>query len=90
MQARTQSTIFSGAICPRMRLAAACAASGVYACTSVALEEFVEGHEGFLDTITINGHVSHEFASHYFPNVLEAMRTRWSAASADFSASSMD
>jgi formate-dependent phosphoribosylglycinamide formyltransferase (GAR transformylase) len=44
---------------------------------SVAIEEFVEGHEGFLDTITINGHVSHEFASHYFPNVLEAMRTRW-------------
>jgi biotin carboxylase len=59
------------------QLAAACAASGVDAGTSVALEEFVEGHEGFLDTITINGHVSHEFASHYFPNVLEAMRTRW-------------
>jgi hypothetical protein len=37
----------------------------------------VEGHEGFLDTITVNGHVAHEFASHYFPNVLEAMRTRW-------------
>ncbi len=59
------------------QLAAACAASGVDAGSSLALEEFVEGHEGFLDTITINGHVTHEFASHYFPNVLEAMRTRW-------------
>ena len=40
------------------QLAAACAASGVDAGTSVALEEFVEGHEGFLDTITIDGHVT--------------------------------
>ena len=59
------------------QLAAACAASGVDGGVSVALEEFVEGHEGFLDTLTIDGHVVHEFASHYFPNVLEAMRTRW-------------
>lgn len=42
-----------------------------------ALEEFVEGHEGFYDTLTIGGEVVHEYASHYFPNVLEAMRTRW-------------
>lgn len=44
---------------------------------SVAVEEFIEGHEGFYDTICINGVVGHEFISHYYPNVLEAMRTRW-------------
>ena len=44
---------------------------------SVAIEEFIEGHEGFYDTLTINGQVAHEFISHYYPNVLEAMRTRW-------------
>jgi len=59
------------------QLRAACRASGVADGVSVALEEFVEGHEGFFDTITIHGRVVHEFASHYFPNVLEAMRTRW-------------
>lgn len=59
------------------QLKAACAESGVDAGISLALEEFVEGHEGFYDTITIDGHVTQEFASHYFPNVLEAMRTRW-------------
>ncbi|HEX7878058.1 MAG TPA: ATPase [Candidatus Eisenbacteria bacterium] len=42
-----------------------------------AIEEFIEGHEGFYDTITINGQVVHEFVSHYYPNVLEAMRNRW-------------
>ena len=44
---------------------------------SVAVEEFVEGHEAFYDTISIDGQVAHEFISHYYPNVLEAMRTRW-------------
>ena len=44
---------------------------------SVAIEEYIEGHEGFYDTITINGRVVHDFVSHYYPNVLEAMRTRW-------------
>lgn len=44
---------------------------------SVAVEEFVEGHEGFWDTISIGGEVAHEFISHYYPGVLEAMRTRW-------------
>jgi formate-dependent phosphoribosylglycinamide formyltransferase (GAR transformylase) len=43
---------------------------------SVALEEFIEGHEGFYDTMSIIGvPVLHEFVSHYYPNVLEAMRT---------------
>ncbi len=43
----------------------------------IAVEEFVEGHEGFYDTISIGGRVAHEFVCHYYPNVLEAMRTRW-------------
>ena len=43
----------------------------------MAVEEFIEGHEGFYDTITIGGSVVHEFVSHYYPNVLEAMRARW-------------
>jgi len=44
---------------------------------SIAVEEFVEGHEGFYDTLSIDGRVVHDFVSHYYPNVLEAMRTRW-------------
>jgi formate-dependent phosphoribosylglycinamide formyltransferase (GAR transformylase) len=44
---------------------------------SIAVEEFVEGHEGFYDTITTGGQVAMDFVSHYYPNVLEAMRTRW-------------
>ena len=44
---------------------------------SIAVEEFVEGHEGFYDTIAVNGQVAMDFVSHYYPNVLEAMRTRW-------------
>ncbi len=44
---------------------------------SIAIEEFIEGHEGFYDTVTVNGQVALDFVSHYFPNVLEAMRTRW-------------
>ena len=43
----------------------------------VAVEEFITGHEAFYDTITIGGSVAHEFITHYYPNVLEAMRTRW-------------
>ncbi|MEM9596967.1 MAG: ATPase, partial [Acidobacteriota bacterium] len=44
---------------------------------SVAVEEFIEGHEGFYDTIAIGGEVAHEFVTHYYPGVLEAMRNRW-------------
>lgn len=44
---------------------------------SVAVEEFIEGHEGFYDTLTLEGQVVHDFISHYDPNVLHAMRTRW-------------
>jgi hypothetical protein len=42
-----------------------------------AIEEFQQGHEGFYDTLTVGGHVACDFVSHYYPNVLEAMRTRW-------------
>jgi carbamoylphosphate synthase large subunit len=44
---------------------------------SIAVEEFVEGHEGFYDTIAIDGRVAHDWVTHYYPNVLEAMRHRW-------------
>jgi hypothetical protein len=44
---------------------------------SLAVEEFVDGHEGFYDTLAIGGRVAHDFVTHYYPNVLEAMRKRW-------------
>lgn len=44
---------------------------------SAAIEEFNEGHEGFYDTLSVGGTVVLDFVSHYYPNVLEAMRTRW-------------
>ncbi len=48
--------------------------------TSIAVEEFIEGHEGFYDTISVNGNATLDFASHYYPGVLEAMRHRWISA----------
>jgi hypothetical protein len=42
----------------------------------ITIEEFYAGHEGFYDTLTVNGRVVFEAVSHYYPNVLEAMRTR--------------
>ena len=51
--------------------------SGVDKGADVALEEFVEGHEGFYDTLVVNNRICHSFISHYYPNVLEGMRTRW-------------
>ena len=50
---------------------------GASGASDIAVEEFVEGHEGFYDTISIDGHPSYDFMSHYYPNVLEAMRERW-------------
>lgn len=50
---------------------------GVGRGASVAVEEFIEGHEGFFDTISIGGEISQHFITHYYPGVLEAMRTRW-------------
>lgn len=52
-------------------------ATGVDKGMSAAVEEFVEGHEGFYDTLCVDGHVVHDFISHYYPTVLEAMRARW-------------
>ncbi|MGK5643656.1 hypothetical protein ACSNOK_36470, partial [Streptomyces sp. URMC 126] len=46
-------------------------ATGVARGAPAAIEEFIEGHEGFYDTLTINGRVVHDFISHYYPNVLE-------------------
>ncbi len=51
--------------------------SGLAGGQAVAIEEFIEGHEGFIDTVSIDGEVGHEFITHYYPNVLEAMRERW-------------
>ena len=56
-------------------MAAALEAMGGYG--SIAVEEFIEGHEGFYDTVAVEGQTALDFASHYFPGVLEAMRTRW-------------
>lgn len=39
-------------------------------------EDFIDGHEGFYDTLTVGGHVVFEAISHYYPNVLTAMRSR--------------
>ena len=50
---------------------------GATGATDIAVEEFVEGHEGFYDTISVDGHPAYDFVSHYYPNVLEAMRERW-------------
>jgi len=57
-------------------LETAAATMGVGRGQSIAVEEFVEGHEGFYDTITIGGKVEHEFISHYYPNVLPALADR--------------
>lgn len=43
---------------------------------SVAVEEFVEGHEGFYDTLAVEGVPVHEYISHYYPNVLVALADR--------------
>ncbi|MFK7742060.1 MAG: acetyl-CoA carboxylase biotin carboxylase subunit family protein [Planctomycetota bacterium] len=43
----------------------------------VALEEFIEGHEGFFDTLCGSDGIQHEFASHYYPGCLEATQNRW-------------
>ena len=51
--------------------------SGLAQGASVAIEEFIEGHEAFYDTLCIDGKPVHDFACHYYPGVLEAMRTRW-------------
>jgi hypothetical protein len=51
--------------------------TGIARGAPAAIEEFIVGHEGFYDTLTVNGRVAHDFVSHYYPNVLDAMRNRW-------------
>lgn len=58
-------------------LRAACESLKVAQGRAVAIEEYLEGHEGFYDTLSVAGKPVIDFACHYFPNVLEAMRTRW-------------
>jgi formate-dependent phosphoribosylglycinamide formyltransferase (GAR transformylase) len=53
------------------------ASFGAQGVDSIAVEEFVEGHEGFYDTLSVDGAAAADFVCHYYPNVLEAMRTRW-------------
>lgn len=40
------------------------------------MEQFMEGHEAFYDTLSVDGVPVYEFVSHYFPGVLHAMRDR--------------
>jgi formate-dependent phosphoribosylglycinamide formyltransferase (GAR transformylase) len=61
----------------RPELEAAIRSCGLDRGAPAAIEEFIDGHEGFYDTLSIEGSVQHDFLSHYYPNVLEAMRTRW-------------
>ncbi len=61
----------------REQLDAALSMFGGKGVTSIAVEEYVEGHEGFYDTLAVDGNAELDFVSHYYPNVLEAMRTRW-------------
>ncbi|MFO1055287.1 MAG: ATP-grasp domain-containing protein [Planctomycetota bacterium] len=42
----------------------------------VAVEEFIEGHEGFFDTIVDGQGVRMDFAAHYYPGCLEAAQDR--------------
>ncbi len=42
-----------------------------------AIESFIEGHEGFYDTLVVGGKVMFEAVCHYYPNVLEGMRNAW-------------
>ena len=46
---------------------------------SIAIEEFVEGHEGFYDTLAVDGAPRLDFVSHYYPSVLEALTDRRAA-----------
>jgi formate-dependent phosphoribosylglycinamide formyltransferase (GAR transformylase) len=57
-------------------LEAAITQSGFEHGASLTMEEFLTGHEGFYDTLTVGGEVLFEGVCHYFPNVLEAMRDR--------------
>jgi hypothetical protein len=57
-------------------LRAALAAAGIgQGGASIAIEQFIQaGHEGFYDTLLVDGEPVFEAISHYYPVVLEAMR----------------
>jgi carbamoylphosphate synthase large subunit len=57
-------------------LQAAITESGMSPRNPMIMEEFITGHEGFWDTLTVGGRVVYEQICHYYPNVLTAMRTR--------------
>ena len=40
------------------------------------VEEFIVGHEGFLDAVVVDGAVVHDFVGHYYPTCLEALQDR--------------
>ena len=42
----------------------------------IVVEEFIEGHEGFYDTITAGGVIAHRFVGHYHPTCLESLSAR--------------
>jgi phosphoribosylaminoimidazole carboxylase (NCAIR synthetase) len=43
----------------------------------LAAEEFIDGHEGFFDTIVGAAGIHHDFAAHYYPGCLDANQHRW-------------
>lgn len=58
------------------QLERAIAESGLERGGFCSMEQYLLGHEGFFDTLTVNGQVLFEGICHYYPNVLEAMRNR--------------
>lgn len=49
---------------------------GIHEGQSAAVEELIEGHEGFYDTLSVDGEVVHDYISHYYPKVLDALQDR--------------
>ncbi len=43
---------------------------------ALIVEEFVDGHEGFYDTITAANGIAHSFIGHYYPSCLAALQDR--------------
>jgi hypothetical protein len=43
---------------------------------SHVIERFADGHEGFFDSLVVEGEVVFEAVTHFYPSVLEAMRNR--------------
>ncbi len=57
-------------------LEATAAGLGVGRGASVQVEEYVVGHEGFYDTLSVDGTPVAEFVAHYYPTVLSALDDR--------------